>query len=103
MAKRSLIPQDMLDMGYVGPSPRFAIYVIDVDSGDIRQLTNDGIRPCWSPDGGKIVFEKYWGNGILVMDADGKNKRWIAPRSARDLTRFRTGKIVDLYMWPDWR
>ncbi len=93
----------VVDMDYVGPSPRFAIYVIDVDSGNIRQLTDDGIRPCWSPDGQKIVFEKYWGNGILVMDADGKNKKWIAPKSMRDLTRFRTGKIVDLYMWPDWR
>ena len=35
-----------------------------------RQLTHS-----WSPDGQKIVFEKYWGMEFLVMDADGKNKR----------------------------
>ena len=93
----------IVNMGFAGPSPRFAIYVMDVDSGNARQLTDDGTKPCWSPDGQHIVFEKYWGNGILVMDADGKNKKWIAPKSIRDLTRSRTGRKVDLYTWPDWR
>jgi len=31
------------------------------------------------------------------MDADGKNKRWIASKSMRDIARFRTGGMVDLY------
>ena len=77
---------------------RIEIYIMNPDGTGKRQLTHG-----WSSDGQKIVFEKYWGNGILVMDADGKNKRWITPRSVRDLTRFRTGKIVGLYMWLDWR
>jgi tol-pal system beta propeller repeat protein TolB len=58
------------------------IYVVDVDEGNLRNLTNypaaNDIEPAWSPDGGKIAFVSDRANGvadIYVMDADGRNPR----------------------------
>jgi Tol biopolymer transport system component len=57
----------------------YDIYVKDLASGQVTQLTNDGEasgvpdrRPAWSPDGTKIVFDDQ--NDIWVMDADGSDR-----------------------------
>ena len=53
-----------------------AIYVMNVDSTDVTQITNhssDSWRPIWSPDGRRILFlsNRDGGNNIYVMNADG--------------------------------
>ena len=54
------------------------IWVIDADGKNPIRLT-DGLVdafPDWSPDGTKIVYDAY-PDGIIVMDADGKDKRLL--------------------------
>ena len=48
---------------------------------NITRLTNGTERyenPRWSPDGSKIAFTKLGYEGLLVMDADGANKKVIS-------------------------
>ena len=48
---------------------------------NITRLTNGTERyenPRWSPDGSKIAFTKLGYEGVLVMDADGANKKVIS-------------------------
>ena len=60
------------------------IYIIELSTGDIRQLTenvdNDAFssRPSWSPDGRHIVHEQVitgGGRHIYITDVAGKNTR----------------------------
>ena len=59
------------------------IYKIDINGKNLKRLTNQGHFPydiTWSPDGQSIAFHSIIGNhgqGIFVMDADGKNLRKI--------------------------
>ena len=60
--------------------PTDEIYVMDVDGGNPRRLTNhrgDDGYPSWSPDGNRIVFwsdrDGNFNFEIYVMDADGGN------------------------------
>ena len=65
------------------------IYVMDVDGGNLRRLTNNSDGdwdPSWSPDGKRIVFcserdghpdrvPGWFTSEIYVMDADGSNQQ----------------------------
>lgn len=55
----------------------YEIYIMDVDGGNKKKLTNNNVTdqcPQWSPDGSKIIFERYDESGDLyVMDSDGQN------------------------------
>ncbi len=84
---------DLPDMGYVidpawapngqllafswrRPSGNYDIYVMDIGSRQIRELTRDAgrnERPSWAPDGRHIVFESTRGGSrqIWTMLADG--------------------------------
>jgi TolB protein len=60
------------------------IYVMDLDSGTLRRLTNNGANdglPIWSPDGQTIAFasdrDKEW--AIWAMSPDGSNQRMLFP------------------------
>ena len=51
---------------------------------DVRRLTHEGFNtnPVWSPDGSRIAFASgTMGTSLSVMDADGTNKRTLAPMS----------------------
>jgi TolB protein len=84
---------DLPDMGYVidpawspngqllafswrRPSGNYDIYIMDVASRQIRELTRDqgrNERPCWAPDGRHLVFEstRSGTRQIWTMLADG--------------------------------
>lgn len=66
------------------------IYVLDVESGEIRQLTHntaDDIRPDWSPDGTRIAFQSDRDGNyeIYVMDAYGNNASRLTYDEGRDM------------------
>jgi TolB protein len=50
------------------------VYIMNADGGDIRQLTDFGARPDWSPDGRRIAFEgRENRKDIYVIGIDGQN------------------------------
>jgi dipeptidyl aminopeptidase/acylaminoacyl peptidase len=55
----------------VGAANQGEIHVMDVDSGADRAVAFDGtaadLRPHWSPDGTKLVFERYSGGTFQLM------------------------------------
>ena len=72
------------------------LYVIDVASGSLRQLTktkDEETSPCWSPDGRKICFGSRMGGtpALYIIGADGNGlKRLRADGAGSSLTE------------PDW-
>ena len=54
------------------------IYLYDLDSGDVRWLTN-GFDPAISPDGARVAFTRNGGSdtGIYVINADGSEAKNI--------------------------
>jgi TolB protein len=88
---------DLVDMGYVidpswspngellafswrRPDDNYDIYVMDIATHQLVQLTRDAARnerPCWAPDGRHIVFEstRTGTRQIWTMLADGSEAR----------------------------
>ncbi len=63
------------------------VYVVKVDGSGETNLTRDSSRdfaPAWSPDGTRIAFisDRFWGNRIYVMNADGSEMRLVTRDSA---------------------
>lgn len=60
------------------------IYKINVNTGDLQQLTDTGYNrfPKWSPDGDRILFysDRDEGNDIFLMKSNGKNARRVIER-----------------------
>lgn len=57
------------------------IYLAFADGSNVTPLTS-GRRPAWSPDGGKLAFQRRSDDedhsaGIYVVDADGSNETWL--------------------------
>ncbi len=56
------------------------IYVASVETGDFKQLTNNGgISPCFSPDGTKIAYLKPFPNPPLIF-----NEVWVMSAKGED-------------------
>jgi Tol biopolymer transport system component len=67
------------------------IFVQDLESGEITQLTNSGTNhaPKWSPDGSKILFLSFTKDNsfdIYIMNKDGKNKLPVVASPANEVT-----------------
>jgi TolB protein len=103
---------DLPDMGYVidpawspngqllafswrRPSGNYDIYIMDVASRSIREITRDSgrnERPSWAPDGRHIVFESTRGGSrqIWVMLADGSESRQLTTKGHNESPNWST-------------
>ena len=67
-----------------GPASQYNIYKINVNSGDLQQLTDTGYNrfPKWSPDGDRILFysARKEGNDLFLMKSNGKSARRVRER-----------------------
>jgi Tol biopolymer transport system component len=61
--------------------------VVDADGSHVRRL-GSGVAGAWSPDGRAIVYGRAGGSALLVMSADGHNRRVLVRSDAQE---------------PDWR
>jgi TolB protein len=65
------------------PNCNFEIYSINPNGTGLVRLTNDpgvDVRPAWSPNGQRIVFNRYApGADIVVMNADGSGQTSLGP------------------------
>jgi len=61
-----------------------AIAVANADGSNLQVLTEGGLYrlPSWSPDGSKLAFS--FGDGLIVMNADGTNRKTVIRRLAGD-------------------
>jgi Tol biopolymer transport system component len=73
--------------GFKGP----AIYVEDVDTGELRQVATNTIDPAWTP-GGAILMSR--------MDENGQIDIWRVNANGTDLRRLTNTVEVDRY--PVW-
>ena len=71
--------------------PQTDIYVVDADGRDRAQLVAHPHRdrfPAWSPDGSRIVFERFWVAGgvadVYVVDRGGGRARNLTRHPQRD-------------------
>jgi TolB protein len=103
---------DLPDMGYVidpawspngqllafswrRPSGNYDIYIMDVASRAIREITRDAARnerPSWAPDGRHIVFEstRSGSRQIWVMLADGSEARQLTTKGHNESPNWST-------------
>jgi tricorn protease-like protein len=76
-------------VGWVGDR-RKHLFVIDIDGGDERQLTEgdcENDQPAWSPDGKQIVFRRMLGemnSEVFVANGDGSEPRNLSNHAAFD-------------------
>jgi TolB protein len=73
------------------PNLKYEIYLMNVDGGNPRRLTNTEAaedHPAWSPDGSKILFDAdYDGDGfyeIYTMNPDGTGVARLTSNTAND-------------------
>lgn len=80
------------------------IHLMDDDGSNIQQLTfspNNGIRPCWSPDGKHIAFSRNISENptqrffaLFVMKNDGSQVQQIAELDATGCTWSPDGESI---------
>jgi Tol biopolymer transport system component len=65
------------------------IYVVDVATGGVQQISTTGRNPSWSPDGARIAFDSghplpVLNGDVFVMNADGSQQVNITNTSSLD-------------------
>jgi hypothetical protein len=85
------------------------IYVVDVESGAVMQLTDDrfaALQPAWSPDGRTIAFvtDRFGTDLDALVFGDLRIALLdVATREVRPLELFANGKHIDPAFSPDGR
>lgn len=84
---------------YTDVDGNYEIYTMNIDGTEMKRLTNNplmDIRPRWSSDDKKIVFErgnKKNNQHIFMMDADGKNIKQLTYKNYNYAASFVPNKI----------
>jgi Tol biopolymer transport system component len=83
------------------------LFVVDVASGSVRQLTNDAfadVQPAWSPDGSRIAFATdRFSSTLATLDIGDYRIGFVDPRtgSISQAPAFTTGKNINPQWAPD--
>jgi TolB protein len=85
----------LLAFSWRRPSGNYDLYVMDVASRQLVELTRDAARnerPSWAPDGRHIVFESTRGGTrqIWVMLADGTQARQLTSNGHNESPNWST-------------
>jgi TolB protein len=85
----------LLAFSWRRPSGNYDIYIMDVASRSIREITRDSgrnERPSWAPDGRHIVFEstRRGSRQIWVMLADGSDPRQLTTQGHNESPNWST-------------
>ncbi|MCB0001104.1 MAG: PD40 domain-containing protein [Anaerolineae bacterium] len=51
-----------------GEQPEFDIYLLDLTTGEVQLLAEDGVKPVWSPDGSRIAYRSTFTQGMWIVD-----------------------------------
>lgn len=74
------------------------IYSNDPQGGDERLITDDGAAPSYSPDGGKVVFNKS--DGIYIAEADGSGQTQLTDDESDNSAAFSAdGEFIAFTRW----
>jgi len=86
------INMGMIDLAFSPDGKKIAFtgrlpaqYVIDLDTGEVKQISRSHINQVdWSPDGKTIIYvnddHQFFGKHLWMMDANGDNPRqWTKP------------------------
>jgi WD40 repeat protein len=60
-----------------GELPEFGIYLLDLNTGDLQPLVQDGVEPVWSPDGTRIAYRSTQTSGLWIVDVNTGEAREI--------------------------
>jgi TolB protein len=73
---------------FAGPSGKHEIYLLEIESGNLTQLTTGGnnVAPSFSPDGAWIVFnsDRNGNSEIFIMRADGSDMKQLTTDPGAD-------------------
>lgn len=91
--------------GSTGGVRRGELFIYDIETNDIRRITNDGFEdrdPAFSPDGKQIAFVSYprdikKGSELFVINTDGTGRARLTPPKRR---QFGLTWVEDRY--PRW-
>lgn len=82
------------------------LYLLDVYSGDISKIIEDGLGPAWSPDGTEITFsrkdEQIWlvgvdGTGLTQLTSEGQNccAIWVNSETLDNISNMSTSESIE--------
>ncbi len=89
--------KELVVSGRIGKDVRYQLFIVDIDTGKHRQITNEGMAafkdPTFSPNGKQIAYvhkknraDRSEIEELYIMNADGTNRRKLTTYPADDKT-----------------